>query len=266
MKRTSSVFFALALLALTACGCGAKGGSRIAEDPETGYGDIVSFIVQGFQCRWDGISPEDKDLSPVYTYLSPYAGHAEQDIDGDGIRELLIGDQFEDGTVTLYDIFTVDPRDGSLIHLAKGGERDTFMINGNGVIVESGSNSASDSFRKGYVIRNGRLSEVRGESLEGDALAIGLERFSKLAKAQSRICGGYTAQREPNAEELELFRNVTKDNELTLSPLSVSTQVVAGLNYKFYCRYEAADDSGHCYVTIYKPLNGEARITGIEKL
>lgn len=179
MKR-----FALILAAiLTIAGC-ANRNTRTAseedmvENGKIGYADIVSFLVQGFQCNWDGISPEDQGLSPVYSYNSEYAGFAIKDINGDGIEELLIGDAFEDGSYFLYDIYTINPEDGSLFHLAKGGERDTFMVNGAGVITESGSNSAFDSFTKGYVIKDGSLEEV--QAWNDDMLTIEFESLKLM--------------------------------------------------------------------------------------
>lgn len=170
---------------------GGKKGSRVilpiirktedmVEYGEIGFADLVSFLVQGFQCKWDGMSPEDQGLSSVYSYNSKYAGFTIKDINGDGIKELLIGDQFEDGETTLYDIYTIYPEDGSLIHLAKGGERDSFVITGNGTIVEHGSNSAFDSFEKGFVIKEGNL--VVTDSLEDDLMTLDLQKFSDLAQ------------------------------------------------------------------------------------
>lgn len=80
------------------------------------------------------------------------------------------------------------------------------------------------------------------------------------------LMGGYTEQRELTEEEMELFRSVTGDGDTTLTPLSVATQVVAGLNYRYYCRYEEKDGSGHCWVVIYKPLQGEPQLSKLEKI
>ena len=81
------------------------------------------------------------------------------------------------------------------------------------------------------------------------------------------VCGGYTDQREPSEEEIEMFHKVTGGGSVTYTPQSVSTQVVAGLNYKFRCTYADSADgsSGHCWVTIYKPLQGDPEMTGITK-
>jgi Flavodoxins len=86
-------------------------------------------------------------------------------------------------------------------------------------------------------------------------------------KQNAQLAGGYSEQREPSEEEIELFKKVTGEGDMVLTPLSVATQVVAGLNYRFYCRYEEQGaDSGHCYVIIYKPLQGDPTLTKIEKL
>lgn len=153
---------------------------QIIDYGEIGYADIVSFIVVGFQSHWDDMSPGELDLSPVYSYNSPYAGFTKKDIDGDGFDELLIGDQFEDGRYFLYDIFCFNKKDASLIHLASGGERDTFVINGEGVIIESGSNSAADSFMKGYLLKDDKLVEC--DNWDDSLMDIRLEMFSDLAQ------------------------------------------------------------------------------------
>lgn len=53
------------------------------------------------------------------------------------------------------------------------------------------------------------------------------------------------------------------------TPVAVSQQVVAGLNYRFFCNTQAATQfplNGAAIVSIYKPLNGQAHITGIQKI
>lgn len=269
MKATiKSIMVLAAALAMVACGGSKKlTKEQIIEYGEIAYSGIVSYIVQGYQSNWVLMDPAaEMNLSPVYSYSSPYAGFAQQDIDGDGFDELLIGDQFEDGSYALYDIYRFSPKDATLSHLASGGERDRYTITSDGVIVESGSNSASDSFEKGFKIEDNSLVELKDQSWEESLMAVSLEKFSDLAKPQM-FAGGYTEQREPTEEEVEMFKAVTSDCDIVLSPLSVSTQVVAGLNYRFWCRYQQGDESGHCWVTIYKPLpgQGDPRLTSIDK-
>lgn len=247
---------------MASCGSGPQlTREQIIEYGEIAYSDIVSYIVVGFQTNWDGMDPSEMKLSPVYSYSSPYAGFTRKDIDGDGFEELLIGDRFDDGSYALYDIYCFDPGSASLIHLASGGERDRFVVNMDGVIIESGSNSAEDSFVKGYRISEGKL--VACDNWDDSLMDISLEYFSDLAQPQ-QLCGGYTPQREPVEEEMAMFAAAT-DNNPDYTPLSVSTQVVAGTNYRFWCRCRTQDGCGHCWIVIFKPLpgQGEPRVTEI---
>lgn len=99
-------------------------------------------------------------------------------------------------------------------------------------------------------------------------------------EAQEHLVGAFGEQRELADEEMAMFRKVTADDSLVVyTPLSVSTQVVAGINYRFWCRFEdlsdgirckSADDSdkyGYCWITIFKPLpgQGEPRVTAIDR-
>lgn len=276
MGIRKTFYVAAAVLSAAACGNHLTKG-QVIEYGEIGYADIVSYIVVGYQTGWKDMDPGEMNLSPVYSYSSPYAGFAKKDIDGDGFDELLIGDRFEDGTYALYDIYCFNKKNASLIHLASGGERDTFTITGNGIIVENGSNSAFDSFTKGFRIKNDSLVEVK--LWEESLMSLDLEKFSDLARPQ-QLCGGYTAQREITDGEMEMFRQLVAGGDAVVyTPLSVSTQVVAGINYRFYCRFEdtadgirrkGADESdkyGYCWITVYKPLpgQGEPSVTSIEK-
>ena len=239
---------------------------------EIGFSDIVSYIVVGYQSHWEDMNPDEMDLSSVYCYCSPYCGFCQKDINDDGIPELLIGDKFEDGSTVLYDIYTIHPKTASLIHLARGGERDRFTVNGSGTIIEEGSNSAFESFTKAYRIKNGKLVEMKAVTLENCPMDIDITTFKSLAGENSQLCGGYSGIREPDMDEYQFFREVTDTVKgMTFTPLTVQTQVVAGINYKFYCRFSDGSEEyspGHCYLTIYKPLPGQGKpvITSIEKI
>jgi len=66
------------------------------------------------------------------------------------------------------------------------------------------------------------------------------------------LCGGFTGQRDLTAEDLEIFRSALGPAADTLFPISVATQVVAGLNYRFVCNAP----SGQKTVTVYQDLQG----------
>jgi len=76
-------------------------------------------------------------------------------------------------------------------------------------------------------------------------------------------CGSYTLPRKPKKDELELFQQTYK-GETKLTPVFVSLQVVAGMNYRFSC----SDKDGKEYeVVIYQPLpgQGDPRVTSVER-
>ena len=80
-----------------------------------------------------------------------------------------------------------------------------------------------------------------------------------------QIVGGYTEPREITPEELEMFKKATADYaELQLVPQTVRTQVVNGINYKFFCDGKDGYNLTRCEVTIYKPINGEPKVTTME--
>ena len=254
------IFGVIALLAL-ASSCNTR--NAVQENiVDVNYDDIVSFIVKGYQCHWNGMDPEDMGLSPVYSYLSPNAGSCRADIDGDGRNELLIGDDF-DGNVTLYDIFTENAKDGSLVHLVCGGERDRYSVSKDGTIIENGSNSASDSFCMGYRKKGIKLVRVKDGSWDEDLMVFSLSKFSEIA-SMSQLLGGYTIERNLSDDELALFNEATSGLDVKYTPISVATQVVSGINYRFLCSYPEDGNNKMAYVTIYKPLQGDAKVTGIE--
>lgn len=54
---------------------------------------------------------------------------------------------------------------------------------------------------------------------------------------------------------------------VSYTPVAVSSQVVAGMNYHFFCNTVSATRfpiKGTAIVSIYAPLNGEAHITHIQ--
>lgn len=86
---------------------------------------------------------------------------------------------------------------------------------------------------------------------------------------QQRILGAYSAYTcEIDAPAKQAFEEALKDLlGVTYTPVAVSQQVVAGTNYRFFCNTESATRfpiMGSAIVSIYKPLEGSAHITGIQ--
>lgn len=56
---------------------------------------------------------------------------------------------------------------------------------------------------------------------------------------------------------------------VSYAPVAVSQQIVAGINYNFFCNTKSATrfpEEGAAIVSIYKPLEGAAHITNIKEI
>ena len=108
-----------------------------------------------------------------------------------------------------------------------------------------------------FGISNKRITAENGDSVaraEVDAFFGNLE----AGKTDEMLMGGYSEQRPLTAEDSAVFAEATKDyGYLQLKPLSVSTQVVAGMNYMFVCTMSGFNRPPvETNVKIFKPLPG----------
>ena len=100
-------------------------------------------------------------------------------------------------------------------------------------------------------------------------LAAGLVALTSCAspkgarKPRTEMVGAYTEGHQVSKEEMTLFNETYKGKE-KLTPVSVSTQVVAGTNYRFVCKNEKGKK---VTVVIFKALpcnGGKAEVISIE--
>ena len=119
-----------------------------------------------------------------------------------------------------------------------------------------------------YGISNKRITAENG----ADVAAQEVEAFFgnlETGKTEEMLMGGFSEQRPLNAEDSAVFIAATKDYAyLGLKPLSVSTQVVAGMNYLFVCEMKAfGGPVVQTNVKIFKPLpdRGEPELIVVEK-
>lgn len=119
-----------------------------------------------------------------------------------------------------------------------------------------------------YGISNKRINAEGGvETAKAEVAAF----FADLetGKTEEMLMGGFSKQRPLTAEDSAAFAEGTKDYAyLGLKPLSVSTQVVAGMNYLFVCEMKAfGGPAVQTNVKIFKPLpgRGETQLIGVEK-
>ena len=82
------------------------------------------------------------------------------------------------------------------------------------------------------------------------------------ASNKKYLCGAYAGNRALTEEDIQVFKSAY-NYKLKMTPQSVSTQVVAGTNYKFIC----TDESDNVVeVMIFKPLpnQGKAKVSSIK--
>lgn len=84
------------------------------------------------------------------------------------------------------------------------------------------------------------------------------------------VAGGWTPNRPLEDEDLKVFEQAFSGFVgVKYTPLEVSTQIVAGTNYRFICRAETMTATPvifHAEVCIFKPLQGDPCITQIVRL
>lgn len=82
---------------------------------------------------------------------------------------------------------------------------------------------------------------------------------SSVTEESEPMVGAFGEERALTTEEEEIFSEATAELVgVEYTPLAVSTQVVAGTNYRFRCSGETANESGDVkeyYVTVYVSLD-----------
>ena len=160
IRITAAVLiFAFAASVLASCGSESTSDQTIDAQEAGIYNEIIEMFCDGIENGWESYEDSD-DLSYLwYQYgiaesLSD-AGYAFIDIDENGMEELLVGlvSDAEEGII--YDLYTYE--DGSVVHLASGGERWTYRLCANGYIGYEGADSASEGSYAFYSISGSEL-------------------------------------------------------------------------------------------------------------
>lgn len=133
------------------------------------YDELIDLIVNintnsenpQEACRSNGIS---YIFGAYNTY--DYSGFYLQDLDGDGIEELLLGSNGSGAwRGVIYMIYTI--RDGQLEKVCSGGERDIYRLCTDNYILEDGSSGAANSLEAYYRFENSKLILVDGMVYDG---------------------------------------------------------------------------------------------------
>lgn len=87
--------------------------------------------------------------------------------------------------------------------------------------------------------------------------------------AAANFVGGWSPYRNLTADDKKVFDQALKGFVgVKYTPETVSTQLVSGTNYRFKCNASIPPSQivWQAIVEVYKPLNGDAYITGIIRL
>ena len=134
----------------------------------------------------------DMNLSPdMYGSNFENEGYLQEDIDGDGVDELLLGvtqkttseyDHHYWGNYgdSVSDLFTI--QDGKLLQIVHGEYRNMYYLCEGGIIVEEGSGSCSDGHAMVYRYSKGELKLVEGsEWVMGTCTCYRNKKINKIA-------------------------------------------------------------------------------------
>lgn len=91
----------------------------------------------------------------------------------------------------------------------------------------------------------------------------------KFMSNQANICGGWTPYHDLTPKDTAVFDEALKGFVgVKYTPNTVSTQIVAGTNYRFKCTASIppAEVIWEAIVEIYQPLTGAPHITGIVRI
>jgi hypothetical protein len=86
---------------------------------------------------------------------------------------------------------------------------------------------------------------------------------------QATMCGGWTPYHDLTPEDQAVFDEAMNGFVgVHYKPQAVSTQVVAGVNYRFRCQASMppAEVLWEAIVEIFKPLDGKAHVIGIVRI
>lgn len=130
------------------------------------YQDLINEITGIMKGQDSGKLTSEEDYSVMISWLtgqpaSVNIGYALKDVDGNGVQELLIGENYGEsgaGTV-LYDMYTI--RDGEILHVFNGWDRNRYYLCTNGNFINEGSSGAMQSSTAYYIYAKGDMIFIR---------------------------------------------------------------------------------------------------------
>lgn len=142
-----------------------ENNNTAARTEEEAYGDVIDQYITAVRDGWSGDKLLQNNLCIMCSFYSGEdglrkLGYAITDVDGDGVKELLIG---EVGQQELFALYTL--RNGDLVQLALGQERSSYYLcmgsNGGSLVANVGSSSAGYTEWDYYTLADGQLQQFQ---------------------------------------------------------------------------------------------------------
>lgn len=151
-------------------------GDFAAGEPYAAYEELIA-AARECAVNKDSDTMREYDLSTALLtgYNQGTLGYCIEDIDGNGISELVIGERVTDSDGSSYGlIYELDTLcDGEPVRLLKGWERNRYYLCENGRIANEGSSGADDSVYAYYFMEGGELYLEEAVIYDGRQTAVG---------------------------------------------------------------------------------------------
>lgn len=136
------------------------------------YGELIAAVKECIS-KGEIMVPENYDFSDVMLTSGYYSGGTRgyliEDIDGNGVDELIFGENGSepDGTQggIIYDIYTMS--DGELVHVLNGWVRNRYYLCENGMIANEGSSGAGNSNYSYFTFDGSKIHLVESVIYDG---------------------------------------------------------------------------------------------------
>ena len=132
------------------------------------YDEMINGIKANKESIWCFVPDTSLEVE-MYDSVLESLGYLQEDIDGDGVDELLFGgvqsttsgrDQDAWSDSSIYDLFTI--RNGKVLHVLSGGYRNMYHLCEGGIIVKEGSGSCMEGHNMVYRYSKGELKLIEG--------------------------------------------------------------------------------------------------------
>ena len=134
--------------------------------PDPLYQELIDELAGILNGQDSGKLTVEDDYSVIFKWAagqsaSQNLGYALKDVDGNGVKELLVGENYGEsgnGTV-LYDMYTI--RSGKLLHVFDGWDRNRYYLCSNGNFMNEASSGAMQSHSAYYIYAKGDMIFIR---------------------------------------------------------------------------------------------------------